>query len=156
MDKSQHDKLASILESDAKYINKKVDLKEISGKHIIITGASGLIGINLLASLKEFSKTHSKELPKITAIFRDNVPNYLKPIFSFKNLKIKNGDVTEKKFVDSLEKADYIIHAAGYGQPGRFMQDKIKTFKINTEATISLLQKLKPKGKFIFISTSEI
>lgn len=151
------DTLIKILEKDAIQVNKKVKLNPLLGKHIIITGASGLIGINLLMSIKEFCKNKkSSRLPKVTAVFHNDVPLYLKKILAFKNLIIKKGDITDIAFVNSLKEADFIIHAAGYGQPGKFMQDKVKTIAINTTATISLLKKLKDAGQFLFISSSEI
>lgn len=52
--------------------------------------------------------------------------------------------------------ADMIIHGAGYGQPLKFAIDKIKTIEINTKTTIELFKYLKPHGKFLFISTSEV
>jgi len=150
-------KLNEILEEDAILINKKVNLKELFGKHLIITGASGLIGINFLMSLKEFSgKNKKQKLPRITAIFYSDVPEYFKKLLNFENLIIKKGDIADPDFVNSLAEADYIIHAAGYGQPGKFMQDKIKTIAINTTATMFLLEKLKAGGKFLFLSTSEV
>ena len=66
------------------------------------------------------------------------------------------GDLTNVDFCKSLPEADYIIHAAGYGQPGKFMENPVKTLKLNTAATFSLMEKLKPGGKFLFISTSEV
>jgi nucleoside-diphosphate-sugar epimerase len=150
-------KFEKILNKDAIYINKKVDLSELCGKKILITGASGLIGINFLMSLKEFSRKKSKKnTPTIIAIFNREIPNYFRGIVNFENLQIKKGDITDINFVNSLGRADYIIHAAGYGQPGKFLQDKIKTIAINTTATMSLLKKLNSDGKFLFISTSEI
>jgi len=55
-----------------------------------------------------------------------------------------------------LPKADLIIHASGYAQPGKFMADPLKTIALNTAVTLKLLEKLKPKGKFLFISSSEV
>lgn len=151
------DKFEKILSEDAIYVNKKVDLGELCGRKILITGASGLMGINFLMSLKEFArKNNKKSFPIITALFNGEVPYYFKEIVNFENLQIKIGDITDSNFVDSLENADYIIHAAGYGQPGKFLQNKIKTIAINTTATMSLLRKLNSNGKFLFISTSEI
>jgi nucleoside-diphosphate-sugar epimerase len=49
-----------------------------------------------------------------------------------------------------------IIHAGGYGQPGKFMIDPMKTLKLNTTLTIKLFEKLKQNGKFLFISSSEV
>jgi len=156
MNKETKNKLEEILKEDALLINKKISLKEILGKEIMITGASGLIGLNLIMSLKILSDNNKNNVPKITAVFQSSIPEYFKPILNFKNLTIKMGDITNKKFIDSLKKADYIIHAAGYGQPGKFMQDQTKTYEINTSATLSLLKKLKPRGKFLFVSTSEV
>jgi hypothetical protein len=39
--------------------------------------------------------------------------------------------------------SDCIIHTAGYGQSGRFLDDKIKIISINTLATIKIVNKLK-------------
>lgn len=52
--------------------------------------------------------------------------------------------------------ADYIIHAAGYGQPEKFIADPVSTIRVNTEKTIDLLKRLKPGGKFLYVSTSEL
>ncbi|MCX6735950.1 MAG: NAD-dependent epimerase/dehydratase family protein [Candidatus Parcubacteria bacterium] len=150
-------KLEKILQEDAVAVNKKVNLTELLEKEIIITGASGLIGINFLMSLKEFSrKVGIQKSPKVTAIFHNEIPEYLKEVLNFENLSIKNGDVTDENFIKSLPFADCIVHAAGYGQPGKFMRDEVKTIAINTTATISLLKKLKPEGKFLFVSSSEV
>ena len=68
-------------------------------------------------------------------------------------------EVTKVKF-DNLSGAyepfDYIIHAAGYGQPQMFGKDKILTININTRITNALFECLKPGGKFLFISSSEV
>src|SRR3990167_10231086 len=63
---------------------------------------------------------------------------------------------TNIQLTEIPEEADYIIHAAGYGQPAKFMADEIATISVNTTAVIELLKKLKPSGKFLFLSTSEI
>jgi len=38
----------------------------------------------------------------------------------------------------------------------KFLKDSLTTIKINTSTTINLLEALKPNGKFLFVSTSEI
>jgi UDP-glucuronate decarboxylase len=55
-----------------------------------------------------------------------------------------------------LEGMDIVIHAAGYGQPSRFMNKPIETIQVNTNLTIHLLQCLKSGGTFLFCSSSEI
>src|SRR3990167_1695125 len=107
-------------------------MKELEGKVIIITGSSGLVGFNLIKCIPVFMNP-----PLIITID-------------------SRQDITNKECIDALPEADYIIHAAGDGQPGKFIKDKLKTIAINTTATIELLKKLKPGGKFLFISTSEV
>lgn len=96
-------------------------------KHLIIVGAYGLVGSTML----DVSHKFFDEQMKVTKIKCDEFP----------------GD---------MEMADYIIHAGGYGQPLRFTEDKIATIEINTILTINLFSYLKPGGKFLFVSTSEI
>jgi UDP-glucuronate decarboxylase len=68
-------------------------------------------------------------------------------------------EVTKVKF-DEISKYDtefnYIIHAAGYGQPQMFSKDKLACININTRTTDNLFGWLKPGGKFLFVSTSEV
>ncbi len=51
---------------------------------------------------------------------------------------------------------DVVAHAGGYGQPQMFSKDKLKTIEINTTLTKALFKFLKPNGKFLFISSSEV
>ena len=52
--------------------------------------------------------------------------------------------------------ADYIIHAAGYAQPSKYLQDPIKTIKLNTTITMQLLEKMNPGGKFLYVSSAAV
>lgn len=77
-------------------------------------------------------------------------------------LEDKHGDIdiTRVKF-DAIStpfpvEYDYIVHAAGYGQPQMFGRDKAKTIAINTAFTDKLFSVLKPGGSFLFVSTSEV
>jgi nucleoside-diphosphate-sugar epimerase len=58
--------------------------------------------------------------------------------------------------LEELPGADIIIHAAGYGQPSRFMEDPLETIHVNTRVTEHLLESLKPGGSFLFCSSTEI
>lgn len=95
-------------------------------KTLIVTGAYGLVGSN----------------------FIDAIPKYIQE--PLKVIKIKCDDLSK------CEMADYIIHAAGYGQPLKFTEDKIKTIHINTTTTMELFKFLKPGGKFLYVSSSEV
>lgn len=147
-------KLSEIIIKDAENILEKVDLSELEGKSILITGASGLIGTYFLACLKILSE--KKKIGKITAVCNNQYPIYLNDLINYPEIEVLTGDLTDYEFCQKLPVADYIIHAAGYGQPGRFMENQIKTLKLNTETTFRLFDKLKDNGKFLFLSTSEV
>lgn len=72
--------------------------------------------------------------------------------------KRKDIEITKYKGwePDFSTKHDFIIACAGYGQPQMFAKDKIETMRMNTDGVISLMSCLKPEGKFLFVSTSEV
>ncbi len=103
-------------------------------KKLLITGAFGLVGSNICKRLE-------RDYPdiEITKVKFDGI---------IESIDAKIGDI--------LEPFDYIIHAAGYGQPIRFSEDRLKTIDINTRTTKFLFNFLKRDGGFLFVSTSEI
>ncbi len=148
-------RLAELILEDARTVCEWVDFEEIKDKSIIITGASGLVGTHFLASLN-YLKT-KKRLPfKVYSTVNSEPAEYFKDIAGFDGSEIVRGDLTGVDVCRGLPKADYIIHAAGYGQPGRFLQDPVKTIKLNTVVLFELFDKLAANGKLLFLSTSEI
>ncbi len=139
-----------MIEQDSKQIVSQVNLSRLRGKTVMIAGASGLIGTYFLACLRQIKGV------KVVAIIQSRPKAYWLKLADFEGVKIMRGDLTKINFCQSLPKADFIIHAAGYGQPGRFLAEPVKTLKLNTLTTFLLFDKLKPKGKFLFISSSEV
>lgn len=146
--------LAQIIIDDAKNSIKSVDFSELRNKTIVITGASGLVGTYLLAGLTHIPPKNRPK--KIYAVCQSKSEKHWKEIADRISITLLRGDLCNDLFADTLPKADILIHASGYGQPGKFMIDPIKTIKLNTAVTLKLLEKLKPKGKFLFISSSEV
>lgn len=148
-------KLAEIIYKDAENICKNIDFKDIFGKTVMITGASGLIGNYFLACLKKIS-TNERSSIKTIAVMQNEPLNYLEVFLDYPGAEKFFGDLSDYEFCRKLPEADFIIHVAGYGQPGRFMEDRVKTLKLNTFSTFLLFEKLNPKGKFLFASSSEV
>jgi nucleoside-diphosphate-sugar epimerase len=136
---------------DEIYTIDNIDFEKLRNKSILITGATGLVGTFLLGTLKRVHKTHNIKI--YTWINRD-IPVYMLPLFE--DCIIIKGDIVESNTIDKDIRFDYIIHAAGYGQPSKFLKDKDKTLNINTSATTNLLKHLSYGGTFLFISSSEI
>lgn len=54
------------------------------------------------------------------------------------------------------DRYDYIVHAAGYAQPAKFLMDPMSTIDVNTSMLASLILRLKDGGRLLFLSTSEV
>jgi nucleoside-diphosphate-sugar epimerase len=141
--------MLNIIKNDLNHIN--INLTDLKDKSILITGASGLIGIYLVSYICKYQKNLNI---KIYIWSKNNIDPIFLPLFE--NCEKIIGDIVDHNIYTKLPKFDFIIHAAGYGQPGKFLEDKIKTIEINTLGTKYLLNQLKNNGKFLFISSSEI
>lgn len=141
----------NIIELECKELLNKIDFSKLSNKRVLITGASGLIGVYIVSCLSQISKLYNIE---IYSWFKSDLPLEFSNIFSKCN--IIKSDITDDSNIEKLPMFDCIIHSSGYGQPNKFLEDKIKTIKLNTSSTIELFKKLNKGGKFLFVSSSEV
>ncbi|MFZ2956807.1 MAG: NAD-dependent epimerase/dehydratase family protein [Candidatus Ozemobacteraceae bacterium] len=149
------DRLISIIGDDARRILADAPLDALAGKSVLVTGASGMIGTYIIATLREFSRKNLVPA-RVTALVHSEPTEHFKALLDFKGANVVLGDITEPGFIQNLEKFDFIVHAAGFAQPGRFMEDPVKTIIINTSATLALFEKLNMSGSFLFLSSSEV
>jgi UDP-glucuronate decarboxylase len=138
-----------MLTNIASRVAQRVSLKEIQDSTILVTGASGLLGINLAHAFSDSS--HGKNLHLIGNTF----PNYLLE-GSLKNAKIYRRDLLEDNALEDIPVCDLVIHAATYAQPVKFMENQLQTSILNTSVTFQLMEKLKPGGTFVYLSSSEV
>jgi len=144
-----------IIEQDCIEHLRYIDLSPLNDKTVIITGANGLIGTYLiyflhLANLKKgfniniigVSKNHPNA--RLREIFKDRYNFY--PM-----------DLINTSLIELLEKADYIIHGAGYAQPSKFLNNPLESMRLNTNTTDALLSKaVRDEAHFLYLSSSEI
>lgn len=147
--------LSEIIVKDAQNIVDKINFDSLNNKSILIMGASGLVGTYLIVCLYLLSSSKKIKFKLNLSIYSD-LPEFITIILKGMDCSIYQGDITDSKFCKTLPKSDYIIHAAGYGQPGKFMEDPMKTIQINTAVTLELLEHLNKDGSFLFLSTSEV
>jgi len=114
--------MQSLLEQTADAVLKRVDTAPLKGKAVLLTGATGLIGVNLSAALRKAGASLSEP-------HRDASPT---------------------------GKYDFVIHAAGYAQPTKFMADPMATIRVNTSMLADLINGLRANGRLLFLSTSEV
>lgn len=104
-------------------------LKPFDGRSVLITGATGLVGSYLTATLNQ----------------RQGV-----------SVRATSGDLTAPGALENVRPADFIIHAATYAQPLKFLRDEMETIDLNTRVTAELLTKVRTGGRFLFMSSAEV
>jgi nucleoside-diphosphate-sugar epimerase len=147
--------LIEIIEEDAARVGCAVDLAPLDGSSVLVTGASGLVGLHIVAALRLRARRTGRPI-HITAVARGRPPVAFEDFFDGPHIRLQPMDLTNADTIRTLPQHDHIIHAAGYGQPHRFLSDPINTIRINTVATLALLEKLPESGKFLYMSSSEI
>ncbi|MBU2633770.1 MAG: NAD-dependent epimerase/dehydratase family protein [Nanoarchaeota archaeon] len=143
-----------IVEEDLLKILEKVEIGKFRNKSILVTGSNGLIGTYIIMALYLANKNHNLNI-KVIGISKNEPNDLLSEIKENKNIILyKKNLVNDFEF---NEKVDYIIHAATYAQPIKFLENKLETIKLNTVVTEKLLDICKKNNaSFLFMSSSEI
>ncbi len=135
-----------------------IEWDKLRDKTIFITGATGLLGFNLISGLAYADMKKSLEL-KIIALVRDYakaVDKFSEHLHDSKCLEFLVGDVVN---LPEIEKnVDYIIHAASPTASSFFMENPVETIKtavIGTTNILDLARKMNVKG-VVYISSMEI
>jgi len=143
-----------IIEKDVLDILKKINLEKLKNKTLLITGSNGLIGTYLVSLIYIANKLQDLNT-KVICISKNKPNKILSEFEKNDNFKFYSIDLTSNFNLNF--NPDYIIHAACYGTPKKFLEDKLKTIKLNTEVVEKLLNlSLKNKANFLFLSSSEI
>lgn len=111
-----------IIYEDAKRIVENVDLTELNGKRILITGATGLFGTYFIHTLMAAAKAGIVP-DKLEVIHMHGLPSYLEGISEKSWIRVVQGDLSDNTFVSTIGNFDYILHFAGYGQPAMYAAD---------------------------------
>jgi nucleoside-diphosphate-sugar epimerase len=141
-----------IIETDTNNILQVVNLEKLKNKSILITGSSGLLGIYIVNCLKQVQQEYNID---VYLWMKNTIDPYLQQFFDFKCNIIKH-DITELEQFSKLPMFDFIIHASGYGQTDKILENQIKTIQISTSATINLFERLKKTGTFLFLSSAQV
>jgi UDP-glucuronate decarboxylase len=149
----------NLISDSSKNIIKTIDYSSLKNKKILITGATGLIGLHMVSLFKEIKKHTNIEIYCwIHSIPESNIRKFFDGCVVIQSdlTNTKNIDDLQQQLLDNLSGFDIIIHAACYGQPQKFMKDQLKTIDLNTKTTKDLFKLLNLNGTFLYCSTSEI
>lgn len=148
----------SILQEDLEYIaNSNIPLEELKNHTIFITGATGLIGSQIVKALVCCNRLKGANI-KIIALARNDqkVQALFGNLLNHKNLKIVYGDVLSPFTID--ENIDYIIHGASITASKEFVIYPVETIKTTLEGTRNILElgkEKKIKG-LVYLSSLEV
>ena len=131
---------------------------KLRGKTLFITGATGLIGFNLISALAYMNLY--KGLPlKILALVRDEAKareRFTEIIAEGAPLEFIVGDLEHIPHV--TDKVDYIIHGGSPTASRYFAEHPVETIKMNLAGAITLLEMAREKQveSFLFLSSMEV
>ncbi len=146
--------MLEIIYNDGERVANSLDFSKLQNKKVLVTGASGLIGLHIISSLKALKEKYNID---VCCWVNSHVDKKFKDLF--KSFTTIVADLTEPNKISDLyleKKFDVIIHSAGYAQPQKFTGDKMNTIRLNTQTIDNLFSILKENGTFVFCSTSEI
>ena len=114
--------------------------EELSGARVIVTGASGFIGLNLV-----------KALMSLTADIL--VIDRIQPAEQFRNIEFEWADL---RHLSKVYEADYLIHFAAITNARYAEKYPLDTYEINVLGTLNLLNHVKIAKRVMFPSTALI
>jgi UDP-glucuronate decarboxylase len=156
----------NIIEDDLKYIcsNLNVELLQLSGKRMLITGGAGFLGYYLVQTILYWNIHSSIDPVKLVIYdnFSRGVPGWINTLYNNEDIDIVRYDVIEP-LPKNLGDFSYIIHAATIASPTYYRLHPIETMDANINGLRNLLDYcLKQNGYkkevegLLFFSTSEI
>ena len=113
---------------------------ELAGARVIVTGASGFIGLNLVRVLSGLAA-------EITVIDR------IQPAERLPHVQFEWADL---RHLDKVYEADYLIHLAAITNAGFAERYPLDTFEVNVLGTVNLLNHVRIQKRVLFPSTALI
>jgi len=141
--------LTEFLKDEYNRINLK-DFQKLANKTVFITGGNGLIGSNIVSYLQFLNKKENLNIKLVVHSHSEPV-NWLPKDTNITYFSSDlNSNIPDCKF-------DYLINTATYGQPKKFLQNKLQTIKLNTETYTKLLERAKENNAHVLhMSSSEV
>jgi FlaA1/EpsC-like NDP-sugar epimerase len=152
-------KIEDLLERPEINLSKEKIKQQISGKTVLITGAAGSIGSEIVRQVSKFK-------PAIIVLFdQAESPMYdieleLQDEFKFTDYKVVIGDISNKNRVEYIinrYKPQIIFHAAAYKHVPMMEKNPYEAVKTNIEGTKILAETAHKTGveRFVMISTDK-
>ena len=111
------------------------NLKELTNKHVLVTGGAGFIGSNLCAYLLQ----NNIKVTCLDNLITGKLEN-IEELMSNANFKFINGDITNlNDCKNACKDIDIILHQAALGSVPRSIENPINTNNINISGFLNIL-----------------
>lgn len=158
----QHIKIEDLLEREAISINNRLVKEFITGKKVLVTGAAGSIGSELVRQLIKFypsklvliDQAESALYDLETELIRMDIGGFLP------NIRVEVLDVSSEKSVEKLfreERPQVVFHAAAYKHVPLMEKNPYNAVKVNVFGTknVANLSSKYSVEKFVMVSTDK-
>lgn len=138
-------------------LEQPIDFSAFDGKRVLLTGATGLIGSNLVNTLLYYGMR--RENPPIVKLLVRN-PEKARRIFARQleqcpSLRLLLGDVTSPRLPET--RVDYIIHAASQTASRAMVEQPVETILTTVEGTRNMLELCRRKNaQMVYLSSMEV
>lgn len=148
----------SICKEDiANIIKDSADLLQmLDGKTILVTGATGLIGYVLGATIAEYGKSCVNP-PKLIAVVRDmEKTEKMYGDYISDNLQFVVGSIEDK--LELPAKIDYVVHGASITSSKAFVDKPVDVIRTAINGTWNMLDLAQQSncGSFVYLSSMEV
>ncbi|GBF72217.1 UDP-glucuronate decarboxylase [Paenibacillus sp. 598K] len=150
----------SVIEEDLEDIlGKNIAWQELSGRTVLITGASGLLPSYMVDTCMALNRRQLLDSPVHVLVLVRNEAAARRRFDQYRNnphLEFLVQDVCEP--VSWSGRVDFIIHAASQASPKYYSVDPVGTLSSNVIGTLNLLKLAKEKQvqSMLFLSSGEI
>ena len=138
-------------------VDSDTPIHHLDGKTVLITGATGLLGSQMVFALLYYNKLKEKNI-KVVAVVRNEEKAKLMfdNFITDKNLNIVCGDI--QRLPNIIERIDYIVHGASLTDSREFIEKPVETIQTALLGSIALLElaKVKKVKSFVYLSSMEI
>lgn len=152
-------KVEDLLSRDPIQMNMRFISKGLTGRTVLVTGAAGSIGSEIVRQLTKF------EIKKLILIDNAETPmfhlqNELRENFSISSIEMILGDVTDETKMDRIfreYKPEIVYHAAAYKHVPLLEENPHEAIRVNVGSTLKLtrLSQIYGVRKFVMVSSDK-